>query len=87
MLFPYFVYIAHFPKFTRGSSLFMEKSLLMEKSTAEESPWEKKGKKGRPKEERKSTTLSSKEQNSFVKAISTNGASRWRPDSNKENAT
>ena len=37
-------------------------------------------KKGRPKEERKSTTLSSKEQNSFVKAISTNGASRWRPD-------
>ena len=45
MLFPYFVYIAHFPKFTRGSSLFMEKSLLMEKSTAEESPWEKKRKK------------------------------------------
>ena len=41
---------------------------------------EKKEKKGRPKEERKSTTLSSKEQNSFVKAISTNGASRWRPD-------
>ena len=45
MLFPSFVYIAHFPKFTRGSSLFMEKSLLMEKSTAEESPWEKKRKK------------------------------------------
>ena len=42
--------------------------------------WRKKEKKGRPKEERKSSTLSSKEQNSFVKAISTNGASRWRPD-------
>ena len=45
MLFPYFVYIAHFTKFTRGSSLFMEKSLLMDKSTAVESPWEKKRKK------------------------------------------
>ena len=44
MLFPYFDYIAHFTKFTRGSSLFMEKSLLVEKSKAEESPWEKKGK-------------------------------------------
>ena len=31
MLFRYFVYIAHFTKFTPGSSLFMEKSLLMEK--------------------------------------------------------
>ena len=29
MLFPYFVYIAHFTKFTRGSSLLTE-SLLME---------------------------------------------------------
>ena len=79
MLFPYFVYIAHFTKFTRGSSLVLEKSLLMEKSTAEESPWEKKRKK-RQAQRRKSTTLSSKEQNSFVKAISTDGAFRWRPD-------
>ena len=33
MFFAYFVYIAHLTKFTRGSSL------LMEKSKAEESPW------------------------------------------------
>ena len=33
MLFPYFVYIAHFTKFTRG------RSFLMEKSKAEESLW------------------------------------------------
>ena len=48
MLFSYFVYILHFTKFTHGSSLFMEKSLLMEKSKAEESPWKKKIK-NRPK--------------------------------------
>ena len=41
MLFSYFVYIVHFTKFTHGNSLFMEKSLLMEKSKAEESPWKK----------------------------------------------
>ena len=80
MLFPYFVYIAHFPKFTRGSSLFMEKSLFVENQQRKKVLGRKNEKKGRPKEERKSTTLSSKEQNSFVKAISTNGASRWRPD-------
>ena len=49
MLFSYFVYIVHFTKFTHGSSLFMEKSLLMEKSKAEESPWKKKKIKNRPK--------------------------------------
>ena len=38
MLFSYFVYIAHFSKFTRKSSLFMEKL------NAEESPLEKKWK-------------------------------------------
>ena len=43
-LFPYFVYTAHLTKFTRGSSLFIEKSLLLEKSKAEESPWLKKEK-------------------------------------------
>ena len=59
MLFPYFVYIVHFTKFTGANSLFMKKSLLKEKSQAEESPWEKKKKK--PKEERKDTTLSSNE--------------------------
>ena len=44
-----FTSIAHVTKFTRGSSLFMEKSLLMEKSKVEESPW----KKNRPEEEKK----------------------------------
>ena len=43
MLFSYFVYIAHFTKFTRKSSLFMEKS------NAEESRWGKKRKKNRLK--------------------------------------
>ena len=42
MFFPYFIYITHFTKFTRGSFLLKEKSLLVEKSKAEESPWLKK---------------------------------------------
>ena len=49
MLFPNFVYITHFTKFTRGSSLFMNNSLLMEKSV-EESPWLKKQAQRRKKE-------------------------------------
>ena len=49
----------------------------MEKSKEEESPWEKKN---RCKEQRKGSTLSSKKQNSFVKATGTNRASRWRSD-------
>ena len=40
--FPFFVYIAHFTKFTGGSSLLKERLLLIEKSKAEESPLEKK---------------------------------------------
>ena len=67
MLFPYFVYfvyIAHFTKFTCGSSLIMEKSKTGKKSLV------KKEKKNRSKEERKSTILSRKEKNSFVKATS-----------------
>ena len=51
MLFPYFVYIAHFTKFTRGSSLLTE-SLLMEKSKAEESPWWKEKNTGPKKRKR-----------------------------------
>ena len=39
MLFPYFVYSAHLAQFTHGSSLLMEKSLLMGESKAEKSPW------------------------------------------------
>ena len=38
LLFPYFVYIALLTKFIRGSFLLMERSLLMEKSKAEETP-------------------------------------------------
>ena len=31
--------LAHFTKLTRGSSLFMEKSLPIEKTKAEKDPW------------------------------------------------
>ena len=78
MLFPYFVYfvyIAHFTKFTCGSSLIMEKSKTGKKSLVK-----KEKKKNRSKEERKSTILSRKEKNSFVKATSAGWAPRWRPD-------
>ena len=74
MLFPYFfyiVYIAHFTKFTRGSSLIMEKSLSWKNKKLEKKSLEKKKKKkNKSKEERKSTILSRKEKNSFVKATS-----------------
>ena len=40
MLFAYFVILHRaLEKFTQGSSLPMEKSLLVKKSKAEESPW------------------------------------------------
>ena len=78
MLFPYFVYIAHLTKFTRGSSLLMEKSLLIEKIKSGRKSLVKKGKEKRPKEERKSIILSRKK-NSFVKVTGTSGAPRWRP--------
>ena len=77
MLFPYFVYIVHFTKFTRGISL--EKSLLVEKSSlVEKSKVE--GKKKKNKKE--STILSRKEKKrkSFEKATGTSGAPRWHPD-------
>ena len=72
MLFPYFVYIVHFTKFTRGISL--EKSLLVEKSKVE-------GKK-KKKNKKESTILSRKEKKrkSFEKATGTSGAPRWHPD-------
>ena len=78
MLFPYIVYIAHLTKFTRGSSLLMEKSLLIEKIKSGRKSLVKKGKEKRPKEERKSIILSRKK-NSFVKVTGTSGAPRWRP--------
>ena len=53
MLFPYLVYIAHFKKIHIGKLFAYGKSLLMEKSKAEKTPWEKKRKKtGLKKEER-----------------------------------
>ena len=53
MLFPYFAYIEHFTKLTRGSFLFKEKFLLMEKSKSEESRrWKKKKNKKKKKKKR-----------------------------------
>ena len=46
----------------------------------------KKKKKSRPKE-RKSTILSGKEKNSFVKAAGTGRAPRWRPDFEKKKSS
>ena len=70
MLFLYFVFIAHFTKFTRGSSLFME-NLCSWKNQKRKKVL---GKKTRRKEERKGTTLSGKEKKSFVKATCASGA-------------
>ena len=45
MLFSYFVYIVHFTKFTHGSSLFMEKSLLQKNQKQKKVLGKKKNKK------------------------------------------
>ena len=75
MLFPYFVYIVHFTKFTRGISL--EKSLLVEKSSlVEKSKVEGKKKKTR----KKVPFFQEKKRKSFEKATGTSGAPRWHPD-------
>ena len=85
MLLPYFVYIAHFTKFARGSSLIMEKNFAQgkiksgRKSMVKEKE-KKRKKKNRPKGESKSTIQPREEKNSFVKANGTEGAPRWRPD-------
>ena len=73
MLFPYFVYIAHFTKFTCESFLLKEKSLLVESHKRKKVVSEKNLKN---KEERKSTDLSRKKKTSFVKATGTGGAPR-----------
>ena len=57
MLFPYFAYIEHFTKLTRGSFLFKEKFLLMEKiqigrKSSVKKKKRKKKKKGSKKKER-----------------------------------
>ena len=66
MLLPYFVYIAHFTKFARGSSLIMEKIFAQGKiksgrKSMVKKKREKKKKKNRPKGESKSTILSREE--------------------------
>ena len=65
MLFPYFVYIVHFTKFTRGISL--EKSLLVEKSSlVEKSKVEGKKKK---KQERKYHFFKKRKENLLRKRL------------------
>ena len=68
-VFPYFVYIAHF-------TIDTWKSLLMEKSKAEESPWRKKGNKKRKQAQRRK-----KEYQKFLcESDWFSRAPRWRPD-------
>ena len=81
--FPYFVYLAHFTKFTRGSSLLMEKLFSRRKSKSRRKVLVKKKKetKGKQVQRRKKENHSGQDKkNSFVKATSIGGASRWRPD-------
>ena len=76
MLFLYLVFIAHFTKFTRGSSLFMV-NLCSWKNQKRKKVL---GKKTRRKEERKGTTLSGKEKNPLWKRLVLAELSRWLPD-------
>ena len=80
--FPYFVYLAHFTKFTRGSSLLMEKLFSRRKSKSRRKVLvKKKETKGKQVQRRKKENHSGQDKkNSFVKATSIGGASRWRPD-------
>ena len=85
MLLPYFVYIAHFTKFARGSSLIMEKNFAQGKiksgrKSMVKKKEKKRKKKNRPKGESKSTIQPREENKFFVKANGTDGAPRWRPD-------
>ena len=83
MLFPYFAYIEHFTKLTRGSFLFKETFLLMEKiQIGRKSSVKKKKKKKKKAQRRKKEYQSVKKRKStsFVKATRTGGAPRWRPD-------
>ena len=77
MLFPYFVCIVHFTKFTRGislgKSLLVEKSSLVEKSKVE-------GKKKQKKTRKKVPFCQEKKRKYFEIATGTSGAPRWHPD-------
>ena len=66
MLFAYFVYIAQLTKFRRGSSLLMEKFLLMEKTKAEERPWYKKRKKKQALRRKISNKVASNQNLSYI---------------------
>ena len=77
MLFLYFVFIAHFTKFTRESSLFME-NLCSWKNQKRKKVL---GEKTRRKEERKGTTLSGKEKKNLLwKRLVLAELLRWLPD-------
>ena len=77
MLFPYFVCIAHFTKFTCESFLLNEKSLLVESHRRKKVVSEKnlKNKTGLKKKGRV-PICQEKKKTSFVKATGTGGASR-----------
>ena len=81
-----FFYIAHFTKFKRGSSLFMEKSLLVEKSKAEETPWEniRKKKKQALRRKKGCHSVKKRKKNPFVEVTGTGGAHAGVQISNKE---
>ena len=77
MLFPYFVYIAHFTNFTCESFFLKEKSLLVENHERKKVVGEKnkKNKTGLKKKERV-PICQEKKKTSFVKATGTGGAPR-----------
>ena len=80
MLFPYFVYIAHFTNFTCESFFLKEKCLLVEnherkKVVGEKNKKNKKNKTGLKKRERV-PICQEKKKTSFVKATGTGGAPR-----------
>ena len=78
--FQYFVYIAHFTKFTRRSSLLMNKLFTCRKIRSRRKSLVKEKKKGKQVQRRK-------KENSFCEATSIGRAPRWRPDLDKEVAS
>ena len=78
MLFPYFVYITHFAKFTRG--IFAHGKIFAHGDRKGKKVHDtKRKKKNRPKKERKYHSVK-KRKNFFVKVTGTDGAPRWGPD-------
>ena len=78
MLFPYFVYVTHITKFTRG--IFAHGKIFAHgDQKGKKVHGTKRKKKNRPKEERKYHSVK-KRKNFFVKVTGTDGAPRWGPD-------